>query len=28
VERFIEHQAREIQEKSVAFMREALGQGG
>jgi hypothetical protein len=28
VERFVEHQAREIQEKSVAFMREALGQTG
>jgi hypothetical protein len=27
VERFIEHQAREIQEKSVTFMRAALGQG-
>jgi hypothetical protein len=25
VERFIEHQAREIQEKSVAFMRRELG---
>jgi hypothetical protein len=28
VERFIEHQAREIQEKSVAFMRNALETGG
>jgi hypothetical protein len=27
VERFIEHQAREIQEKSVAFMRAALAPG-
>jgi hypothetical protein len=26
VERFIEHQAREIQQKSVAFMRHELGQ--